>query len=1480
MNAKILRRSLAVLLTLAMLFAMMPNVLAADYSGWTSFAADFSQPGHDILHKAMGCLYGIGEEDVPTTNILTPLNPYTFEQKAPDGLQHPTGDAVFTAPTFIESGGDWIQVGCPDIKAGWYYEDSPFASSANYELYKSQLADQARKCVEAGLSGKCVYNIFNETDGNGGSWNTATATWCAAWKDFVETIRAIDPEARFSGPGYANFNGTFIRDWLQYCVENDCVPFQITLHDLFDDRYNSMESEISSIRTSCAQVGLTDYEICVNEYGQYENLGNPAGLLKYVATLEDNEASGCLAFWNVGNSLDDLAADANEPNGAWWMYKIYADMTGKTVKCTSSTNKIALYGLATIDEQKGVASALFGGSYKGNEVLKMQNLNKTETFKGASYALVTLRSTAYSGTYGPAEEPALLYRRVLPIENGTVYVPVEGASAFAVYYATAVPVDAATDPAEAEGAWRAVYEGESATRAGGASTVSSNTRYPASNGSLGTLPSTSASLSFRVTVPTDGYYEIRTVYGMDTGSNPGNMNNHNPRLGKLDFTVDSEAPVTVDLDNTMLQLTCDNFVLYPYLSAGEHTIKLQPNSATTGYPVVDCMYVSYYGTDAYSFNKTLEAEEATFNVLHGVKSTPVRLGRENGVSFVSGLAPKVYMGCGVRFSATVPENGMYNVKLHYRSKTDETFGLYLRNTALTLSNKVTDVAAPKSDAWSDVSTTLYLEKGMNLIDVDASSADVCLDYINLTPCETSKVTTVIEAEDAKLSGNAASASNSYASGGKYIRGLEGKADGSNALTFTYNAEKAGKYQLDLYYSSSELFGNHGTNVAMVDRYFTMSVNGGRAKNLYCRCTYSADCFRVKTVTVQLKQGENVIKLWNDDHREYRRDRGGPTLLDNFAPNLDKIGISPISLNVLAAAHTHDTVLQDAKAATCLSAGYSGDEVCQLCGEIVSYGKELPATGHKLVHHEAKAPGCLIEGWKAYDTCENCYYTTYEAVAPKGHTFDEGKVTVEPTQTTAGVRTFTCVDCGATKTKRISPLGQKVPESIDFTDADSADLFEIAEKSSAAIRAGQGLYLVSTTDAFEPCNGQISTFAPKDVVKIPAEGDWIATAKIKFDQGGSPGYYEFFGFYAMDDYDNCVGIRAGDGAMQDFIRKGGNVTADTDGVKTSAGLKSASTHWLRIAKDGDNYVCYWSTDGVNFSEIFSYADTGITGDILCLDAYSGMSTGYNYTIESLTFEEPDGPACEHDYKGTVTAPTCTEKGYTTYTCSKCGDSYKDDEVAALGHDYKDGICTRCGEKDPEYVPPVEPKACPSEAFPDAPAKGNWAHEGIDYCIANEYMNGTGNGLFSPDGDVTRAQLVTILYRIEGEPETAFKGTFADVEDGLWYSKAIEWAAAGGIVNGVGEGRFDPTGVITREQIATIFFRYAKAAEGEGSIESFPDCSDAHEFAVPALGWATQKGIINGVSTEGVTYLKPLANASRAQIASIIMRYLEGEYKCGE
>ena len=238
--------------------------------------------------------------------------------------------------------------------------------------------------------------------------------------------------------------------------------------------------------------------------------------------------------------------------------------------------------------------------------------------------------------------------------------------------------------------------------------------------------------------------------------------------------------------------------------------------------------------------------------------------------------------------------------------------------------------------------------------------------------------------------------------------------------------------------------------------------------------------------------------------------------------------------------------------------------------------------------------------------------------------------------------------------------------------------------------------------------------------------------------------------------------------------------------------------------------------------------------------------------------------EHDYTAVVTAPTCTDKGFTTYTCA-CGHSYVADEVAALGHDFKDGVCTVCGEKE-EHV-------CPSKDFADIPALDNWAHAGIDYAVANGLMKGTGGDKFSPKGTLTRAELVTILYRAAGEPDVEFAGVFTDVADDQWFSAAIEWAAANKIVNGIGNGKFDPTGVITREQIATMLYRYAGEPVVEGKLDAFPDAASVQSFAEAAMVWATSNGIITGATKDGVTYLAPQDDATREQIASIVMRYLE-------
>lgn len=189
-----------------------------------------------------------------------------------------------------------------------------------------------------------------------------------------------------------------------------------------------------------------------------------------------------------------------------------------------------------------------------------------------------------------------------------------------------------------------------------------------------------------------------------------------------------------------------------------------------------------------------------------------------------------------------------------------------------------------------------------------------------------------------------------------------------------------------------------------------------------------------------------------------------------------------------------------------------------------------------------------------------------------------------------------------------------------------------------------------------------------------------------------------------------------------------------------------------------------------------------------------------------------------------------------------------------------------------------KVCPSHKYTDAPVKGSWAHEGIDYCIAHGLMNGMSDTSFAPAGTVTRAQLVTILYRAANGPYVTFKGAFTDVPSNQWYSSAIEWAAANGIVNGISPGKFDPMGNITREQIAAILYRYNGSPAVSGSLSKFPDSWKVSSYAEKALIWATKNGLINGIATGETTVLAPQDNATREQIAAIIMRFRSGSYKC--
>ncbi|WP_325200735.1 S-layer homology domain-containing protein [Oscillibacter sp.] len=194
-----------------------------------------------------------------------------------------------------------------------------------------------------------------------------------------------------------------------------------------------------------------------------------------------------------------------------------------------------------------------------------------------------------------------------------------------------------------------------------------------------------------------------------------------------------------------------------------------------------------------------------------------------------------------------------------------------------------------------------------------------------------------------------------------------------------------------------------------------------------------------------------------------------------------------------------------------------------------------------------------------------------------------------------------------------------------------------------------------------------------------------------------------------------------------------------------------------------------------------------------------------------------------------------------------------------------------------------------AFQDV-RPGDWCYDAVRRVFEAGLMNGTSADTFTPDAPTTRGQIVAILYRLEGSPapvrgdadspfvlvggEPAGQASFSDVAPGAYYADAVSWASAGGIVNGYGDGTFRPNHLITREQLAAFLYRYAsqkgRDMSGRTTLSAFADAGQVAPYAVEPLSWAVSAGLVNGVSADT---LSPGGNASRAQVAAILSRFMQ-------
>ena len=287
------------------------------------------------------------------------------------------------------------------------------------------------------------------------------------------------------------------------------------------------------------------------------------------------------------------------------------------------------------------------------------------------------------------------------------------------------------------------------------------------------------------------------------------------------------------------------------------------------------------------------------------------------------------------------------------------------------------------------------------------------------------------------------------------------------------------------------------------------------------------------------------------------------------------------------------------------------------------------------------------------------------------------------------------------------------------------------------------------------------------------------------------------------------------------------------------------------------------------------------DVVCTAGETPVET---WSITYVT----DGGTINGEYpttytKGTVTVlPTnVTKPGYTFlgwFTAYSGGVQVKQIEATETG----EKTFYARWQKTVLPPPPVTPGTPVTPARPAAPvglpfadvSGSDWFYNDVRYVYEKGIMDGTGADRFSPNAPLTRAMIVTILYRMAGSPSVSGSSDFTDVAAGKWFAKAVAWAAANGIVNGYGSGLFGPNDPVTREQLAAILYRYAvyggmTAVTLEENLGSFADTAQLSAYAIQAMNWAVGQGLINGSGSN----LVPKAQATRAQVAAIIHRYLE-------
>ncbi len=794
---KIFKKAVIIIMSVLMCFVIAAGV-ALLYLMTPTVTVDFSQQ-FGLSGRASGFLYGFAEDDIPTMEIAESIGVNSLATKTAGGLQHPIGDVNNVADTFLGAGGEMLMVYTQDMYDTWYYQLDSLPE------YNEKVIKTVTEMESSSYRDSLVYCIYNEMDNGawlGNFWEEENRyKFYEAWKETYGLVKEINPKAKIAGPGHCGYNYDFIKEFLAYCKENDCLPEVVVWHELSDQSIYWMESNFNGYYSICDELGIERLPVCISEYGLMRTNGIPGESVKWLSRLEKQDAYGCVAYWRLANNLSDTVADDVTPNGNYWVYNFYGRMKGKELSTKEwdmmhsnignwlkgkypLMNK-GFIALASYDEADEKFYVLAGGSEKDSKVV-IKNLDSS--FMNGDRFNIKISYVDYKGLGGAVNAPVFCEMRNITVRNGRLSfdIPCERESQAFFIEITRGNGENCENPV------RAVrYEAEDAELQGGL-TGTDAVAYSVSEGRCVKGIKKDTPVIFNVSVPEKGEYRLDMVYG--------NMNTGDAGRESIAVEITCLDNVNTVICPSSVKEDCMECVsLYLELEKGNNKITVTPQDD-------DVLVLDF-----------IDVTEKTEEKVYSDRLTSRNVNEKNAYFIIA------------------PYDGFYKL------------------SELTDDGKITINGIEISGNGDGIH---WLGRGYNKLvlpdGVTFSSAELVSEQgsdFEFTP------------DDVTVIGEATVEDNGNTTAGKHIGWIS--SDKESGIEFKVNVSKDGYYAFTVEYANNEEGGYHDYNVDLVERYISIFIDGEKQGNFFFRSTYSWDNYKTKTIVLKLHKGENTVKFIND-----------------------------------------------------------------------------------------------------------------------------------------------------------------------------------------------------------------------------------------------------------------------------------------------------------------------------------------------------------------------------------------------------------------------------------------------------------------------------------------------------------------------------------------------------------------------------------------------------------------------------------------